>query len=536
MDVRIKNTKAQYVQEYLKCKQSFDYFCSNYIYLEIPGGDTLLKPYKPQSALIDKLAIEKHVLVLKSRQIGISTIIQAYCCWLHTFFTNVVIGIISKDGSEATSFARMVMGMIEKLPVWMQPKFSKRTEQTYILKNGGKCYATMVNPVSPEKTLRGKAITFLIVDEAAFISHMDEAWTGMMPALATNQKQAKEAGIPYGTIILSTPNKTVGKGKWFYLRYSSAVSGSDIFKPFTIHWREVEELANSDWYETQCRLAGNDEKKIMQEMDLKFVSGEGAFFSDRIVKMLQDITTEPIEISKLFGGEIWVFQKPIEGRFYIIGVDTASEYGSDFSAITIWDYETLEQVWEYHVKCKVMDFAKVVKLACAQYPGICVIETSCGYGNNVAEEVDDSDFNIMLYKEKAGGNNTRRGLSNNSKTRPLMIDSLYSYISEFPEIVKSKRLALELIGLVEKTGRVEADVGCKDDIALATACAFYVRKWDPPMMLNHSKEYENAFGDILKMNDEVHNMNDNFSIIKDIKDNLDDHQGYVDILRLYNSN
>ena len=536
--------KAQYVQEYLKCKASFDYFCSNYIYIELPGGDKLLTPYQPQSDLIKKIDTDKHVLVLKSRQIGISTIVQAYGVWLQTFFKNAVIGVISKDGGEATSFVRYMRGMIDKLPDWMRPRYTKESEQSYMLKNGCKTYSACVNPSKPENTLRGKAVTFLIIDEGAFIKYMDVAWTGMIPSLSTNQRQASKAGVPYGTIILSTPNKTQGTGKWFYERYVSAESGTDIFKPFTIHWRDVKELADDpEWYDTQCRLAG-DEKKIMQELDLKFLSGQGAFFGESTIIALQNITVEPLEKNKIFGGEIWVFQKPIVGKFYIMGVDTASEYGGDFSAITVWDYETLEQVWEYHTKCKVMDFAKIVKLACATYPGCCVIETSCGYGNNVAEEVDNSEYMMMLYKEKSSGvanpkvtvtksNPMRRGLSNNSKTRPLMIDALFSYITEFPEIVKSKRLALELIGLTEKSGRVEADTGCKDDIALATACAFYVRKWDPPMTIAHSTEYESTFTDIINMNTASESLYDNSKIIKDIKEHLDEHSGYVDILSLY---
>jgi hypothetical protein len=378
---------------------------------------------------------------------------------------------------------------------------------------------------------------------------MDEAWTGMISTLSTNHRQAKKAGIPYGTVILSTPNKTIGRGKWFYERYCSAVAKTDIFKDFIIHWKDVKELAEDpEWYETQRRLAGNDEKKIMQELDLKFLSGQGSFFDEKTIISLQNNTVDPIEKSKIFGGEIWVFQKPIQGKFYLIGVDTASEYGGDFSAITVWDYETLEQVWEYHTKCKVMDFSKIVKLACSTYPGCCVIETTCGYGNNVAEEIDNSEYMIMLYKEKVAGavnprvttsktqgSQMRRGLSNNSKTRPLIIDSLYSYITEFPEIVKSKRLALELIGLTEKKGRVEADIGSKDDLALATGCAFYVRKWDPPLVLQHSVEYESVFSDIIGMNEDVYSGEmDNDKLIKDIKEHLDEHQGFVDILSLYN--
>ena len=106
----------EFVAEFLKCKSSFDYFCRKYVYIELPGKDRLIKPYRKQVELIDSVEKYKYVLVLKSRQIGITTIIQAYSAWLSVFYDNVVIGIISKDYKEATDFARAIRGMVEKIP------------------------------------------------------------------------------------------------------------------------------------------------------------------------------------------------------------------------------------------------------------------------------------------------------------------------------------------------------------------------------------------------------------------------------------
>ena len=71
---KVQAEAQKYVQEWIKCKNSFDYFCANYILIEMPGGDINLTPYKPQSDLINLINDEHYVLVLKSRQIGISTI------------------------------------------------------------------------------------------------------------------------------------------------------------------------------------------------------------------------------------------------------------------------------------------------------------------------------------------------------------------------------------------------------------------------------------------------------------------------------
>jgi hypothetical protein len=541
----LKDIANKYIEEYLQCKTSFDYFCTHYVYLELPGKDVLLNPYGKQTELIDLIEKRKFVLVLKSRQIGISTIIQAYAAWLVTFFANTVVGIISKDGKEATTFARTIRGIIEKLPDWMKPPkgllgrgFAKRAEQSFILTNGAKVYAEPVNPNRPENTLRGKAVTLLVIDEAAFVSRIDTAWTSMVPSLSTNQMHARKMGVPFGTVVLSTPNKTVGIGQWYFKRYNNAISDNDIFKPFVIHWRMIPELADDPhWYSTQCALFDHDKRKIAQELELKFLPTEGSFFDAATVEVMQDSVQKPIQTSKIFNGTIWKFAERELNTHYIIGVDTAPEHGEDKSAITVWNYRTLEQVWEYQGKCKVLDFVKVIKVAGTEYPGTIVVETTGGYGNQVVEHLNMSELSIMLYKEKRGANTLVPGLSNNSKTRPLMIDALYSYMTEFPESVKSERLALELTGLVSKAnGRVEADIGCHDDLALATACCMYVRKYDPPLLIG-TEEFSVAgamMKDIMGYNIDSNDLEmTDKSIMKHVKDNLKEESGFINIMDMY---
>jgi len=543
MATKLQGMADKYISEYLRCKAVFDYFCRKYILIEIPGKDINLNPYRKQVELINLIEEKRYVLVLKSRQIGISTIIQAYSAWLTVFYDNVVIGIISKDGKEATDFARAIRGMVEKIPEWMKPPrgplgrgFAKRTEQSFILTNGSKVFASPVNPNAPDKTLRGKALTFLVIDEAAFVHHIDTAWTSLVPALSTSQMQARKANVPYGTVVLSTPNKTVGIGEWYFRRYSKAVDRDDIFEPFVIHWKMIPELADDPiWYKTQCQLFDNDQRKIAQELELKFLPAEGSFFEPETVERVQDAVQKPIEKLKLFNGEVWKFANPIPGRYYISGVDTAPEHGEDKSAMTIWDYETMEQVAEYRGKCKVLDYVKVVKVMASQYPGLIVVESN-SYGNQIVEQLNNSEFSHMMYKERRGTQTILPGLATTAKTRPLMIDALYSYITEFPESVKSERLALEIAGLVTKTsGKVEADSGCHDDLVLSSSVVMYVRKYDPPLLID-SQGYSAITEDmasILGSNVSVPLDHSNKGIMKHVKENINEMSGFVDVLSLY---
>ena len=503
--------KSKYVSEYIRCKEDPIYFIKTYVMIELGGGDVPFALYGKQEELIGDILKYHNLCVLKSRQTGISTTIQALVCWLVTFHNNLRVGVLSKDRPEATSFARFIRTMVEKLPVWMRPEFSKYTEQTFSLKNGSTVISSTVNPNEPTKTLRGKSLHYVILDESAFIKHLDIAWESLVPAISTAQKNARDAGIPYGIIVVSTPNKTTGTGAWFFQMHQQAIKNSEgkvrlvgTFRSFIVHWKDIRELVeDSTWYEAQCNLFNHDQRKIAQELELIFLPSSGSFLDEVTCSTLQRTTLDstPIRIWKLFGGEIWEFQKPISGRLYLLGVDTARGNAGDFSTITIHDYITLDQVWEFQGKCDVTDFCKIVDFACAQYPGLVIPENN-SYGNQVSEFIDRGAHADMLYKHRRGDSAVIRGVSTDVRTRPLMIEALESHVRHQPSMVRSKRMALELIGLVEKSGKVQADSGGNDDLALALAFICYVRKYDPPLSMDigSSKWNTDDFGRIVNMN------------------------------------
>ena len=110
-------------------------------------------------------------------------------------------------------------------------------------------------------------------------------------------------------------------------------------------------------------------------------------------------------------------------------------------------------------------------------------------------------------------------------------------MTEFPESVKSERLALELTGLVSKTsGKVEADTGCHDDLALASAICMYVRKYDPPLMIGTDtySGISNEMTEIMSMNTDSPNIKfDNRDIMKHVKEKYDELDGFVDTLSFF---
>lgn len=486
----MKTNSKQKLNEYYKCKNDPIYFLENYVYLEEVGGNTKFKLYEPQKKFLLSLINDHHVTSLKSRQVGISTITQGFVTYVYTFFKNVVTGIVSRDGPEATDFCRKVMSMIDSVPEWMRPKYVKQSEQTFILDNGCKFYASQVNAKKPGGLFRGKSCTIIIIDEAAHIDYIDEAFTGFGPTLVKAQKSAKEKGVPFGTIIISTPNKTTGIGKWFYEIWKDAETNQEsIYVPHKIHWTEVKEFRNDpNWYKTQCKLLHNNHAKIQQELEMQFLASTNSFFAAETVEILNQVPLPYRTKMLLKSHEFQMWEPPNPNKFYLIGIDTASASGADNSVIEIIDYVNFEQVAEYVGKMRVDDFCEVVKVITKIYKNSLLIVENNSYGNQVVEFLTKELSHLNIYKQTiknadyARQSRYRYGLSTNAQTRPLIMDALYTYVTENPNLVKSTKLSLELIGLEQDLkGRVEASRGFHDDMAMALGFCAYVRMYDPPM-------------------------------------------------------
>lgn len=506
----------EYAEKYLYYKNNPVDFIKDCIYLPAPGKDILFDPYPPQKKLIETIYEKHHVIILKSRQIGISTLSQAILVHMMIFWDNMTAGIISRLGSEASSFARHTSAMIDKLPQWIKPKFSSRNVQNFILDNNSQLWSTAVSITNPSSSGRGRSFNFLILDEAAYILHADEVWTGLAPALFKSQNVAKQNNIPYGTLMISTPsNKQPGTtGYFFFQQWQRAINPDSIFRPFKIHWKEIPEFANDpEWYPRQCALLGNDQRKIQSELELRFISSENTLFTEQVQTDLQKMEgKKPLEIIKFHGeGEMWKFENLDKNKFFLLGVDTASETGSDFSTVEVFDYITMNQIMEFKGKLSVTKFSEIVKLIAKMVPHNIIIVENNSYGNQVVESLRfDENYTFNIFGEMKGKSPNQTfvpGLNTNSKTRPLILDALFHYINDDPGIIKSERLALELLTLTDKKGRIEAESGLNDDLCLSFGFICYARRYATNLIGDTEPLGE---GEVVN-NDETINMIHNFN-------------------------
>jgi phage FluMu gp28-like protein len=109
--------------------------------------------------------------------------------------------VVSKTDREAIAAGEIVKRAIEELPSWMQPQMSKNNDHQKIFSDTG-CKLFFY----PPEAARGRSITYLVIDEAAFIQNMDAFWNGIFPTISTGGN----------VIVISTVNGVAGHGGWYY--------------------------------------------------------------------------------------------------------------------------------------------------------------------------------------------------------------------------------------------------------------------------------------------------------------------------------
>ena len=102
-------TKEQIVKEVVKCGKKPVYFINTYAKIPHPGKGLIpFKTYDFQSDLVNDLDLHRFIIVLKARQLGISTITAAYIAWLCLFHRDKNVLVIATKLATAANMVKKV--------------------------------------------------------------------------------------------------------------------------------------------------------------------------------------------------------------------------------------------------------------------------------------------------------------------------------------------------------------------------------------------------------------------------------------------
>ncbi len=443
-----------------------------YVKIQHPIRGTVnfdLYPFQ-EKALTDLVENDLNI-ILKSRQMGISTLVAAYSLWLMIFHTDKNILCISITQETAKEIVTRVRFANENLPSWLKIPEAEDNRLSLKLTNG-----SAIKAVSSAGTAgRSAALSLLIIDEAAFIDGIEEIWLSAQYTLSTGGR----------AIVLSTPN---GVGNFFHKTWVAAESGENKFNTIRLPWHLHPERDQA-WRDKQTELSGV--KGAAQECDCDFsTSGNQVVSVDILEFYKQTYIKDPIE-RRGNNQDYWIWDYPNYSKNYILVADCARGDGGDYSAFHVIDIENMEQVAEYKGQLTTKDYGNMLVSVATEYNNALLIVENNNVGWATLQQIIDRDYPNTFYSstdltivdvERSYTNKLNSaekkmvpGFTTTSKNRPLIISKLESFFREKSIIIKSIRLYEELNVFIWNGPKAEAMKGYNDDLVMSLSIGLWVR-------------------------------------------------------------
>ena len=467
-----KQLKEAIKREYAKCATDPVYFLGKYGIIQHPvRGKVNFNLYDFQEKSLESFMKHDYNIVLKARQLGLSTLTAGYALWMMTFQQDKNILVIATKQETAKNLVTKVRVMHANLPGWLKQPCVEDNKLSLRYKNGSQIKAV----ASSEESGRSEALSLLIIDEAAFIDKIDTIWGAAQQTLATGGR----------ALVISTPN---GVGNFFHKTWIGAEDGTNDFNFIKLHW-SVHPERGQEWRDEQDKLLGPS--LAAQECDCDFItSGRGVIDGLLLENLKESSVREPME-KRGIDSNYWIWQPPNYTKNYVVSADVSRGDGTDYSAFHIIDVESLEQVAEYKGKISTQDFGNMLVNVASEYNNALLVVENNNIGWAAIQQVIDREYPNLFYtskdlqyvdvqhqmtnKYRSQERNMVPGFSTTSKTRPLIVAKLEEMFREESVVVHSQRLIDELFVFIYNGNRAEAMTGYNDDLVMSFAIALWVR-------------------------------------------------------------
>jgi len=477
-------TKKEITKEILKSGKNPVYFINNYCKISHPmRGLIPFKLYDYQEGLIKDFNDYRFNVILKARQLGISTITAAYVVWLMLFHRDKNILVMATKFSTAGNLVKKVKSIIKRLPEWMQiSKVIVDNRTSFELDNGSQIKASSTSFDAG----RSEALSLLVIDEAAHVDGLEELWTGLYPTISTGGR----------CIALSTPN---GVGGWFYQTYIDSESRRNDFHFTKLLWGAHPDR-DQNWFDKETKNMSI--RQIAQELECNFnTSGETVIHPEDL-KYIEESIREP-KYRTGFDRNFWIWEEYSPENTYMITADVARGDGKDYSVFHVLNLETTEVVAEYQGKIAPDIFSNVLADAGKEYGNCLLIVENNSVGFAVLEKLKEMDYPNIYYSIKSTheyvdqltaeyNTNSVAGFTTSLKTRPIIVAKMEEFIRNKLIKIYSSRLYNEFKTFIWYNGKPQAMRNENDDLIMSFAINCWIK--DTIFAENQKEiEYKKAF-------------------------------------------
>ena len=489
-------------------------FMQNLMWVVDKDGQLVKFKLNPQQKYL-LTNMEKYNIILKSRQLGISTLAVAYSIYIATTQPHSTCLLMSYSIQSATEIfdklKQLYSDMAEpfKLPIYN----NNRKELSFT--NGSHIICTTCGN---KDVARGATITFAHISEVAFCKD-----TIQQQLIAIEQ-----ALTPHGKILLES---TANGMNYFQEIWAKAERGESMYKPFFFSWIDDKVMFKEEYNEfcdryenlhgalptadtitpeekmlmskgatikqivwRRMKIANTSKQAFMQEFPSEpleaFVStGANIFNAELLHENLIGIdnfkainrrnlpNTFPVSMKMWLSSGLTVWKLPQMGEKYYVGVDTSEGIGVDYSAIEVINVNC-EQCLEFKSNAiKPYAYAKIVKDVGIFYNNANLVVEKQSAGHTVVDKLVNeyhykNMYRYMEYDARSQCMLPKKGWITSKKTKPMLVNDFVELFETKQMIIKSKDLLQEMkVYEFADDGKMGAITGSHDDLVMAMGMA-----------------------------------------------------------------
>jgi hypothetical protein len=450
--------------EWLRCAESPLYFLDKYgwIYDATAAKWVPFKLWKAQAKALKVVQLNRLVVILKARQLGITWLVLGFALWLMLFHPAVTVLVFSRRDTEAIYILgpERLRGMYERLPEWMRAReVLSDNDHEWVLSNGS------VARAFPTSAGDSYTASLVIVDEADLAPDLGSMMNAVKPTI--------DGG---GRMIMLSRSDNKKPESQFKKIYIAAKAGLTEWAAVFIPWYARPERT-LEWYEAQKadilqrtsslddlhqQYPATDMEALAPASMAKRISAEW------LTKCYDERRSIAAEKAPAIPG-LQVFALPKAGRRYVIGADPAEgNPTSDDSSFHVLDVESGEEVAHLAGKFQPSTFAAHIDKVGVFYRRAAVLVERNNHGHAVLLWLrDHSNLDILT------GQDGRFGWHSTSLGKSLMYDTCADAFRDQETILHDSATYHQLASIEGSTLR--APEGQHDDRADSYALALLAR-------------------------------------------------------------
>lgn len=539
-DVQLTTEQNKRIREISK---SFYKYAKGNLFIKSKDAEIVkFIPNKAQKALIDRVIYlldtgqPIRIIVLKARQMGLSTAIEALIYWWTTTNRNVTSAIIAHEDAASKNLYNMFKRYYDNSNPLFKPnrKYDTRSDLTFGLQDddGNEIgLNSVIKTATAKNTGAGRSDTIQLVhgSEVAFWENGEE----LVGSLMQTVPRRKNTMI----FLESTAN---GRGNFFAKMWDKSVKGDSVFETFFFPWwiqdeyeiegdpienftpdeqdivdlmREGIQIGNEkyvvpeDEIHAKMRFRRYKEREFVATPELllqeypstpheAFIASGQTVFNIKALSHMEKLVTKALTytihdndrrepyVTEDIHGRLKIWDMPEASEEYVVGADVAEGIeGGDFSVADVIRVRDMKTVARYRGLVDPDQFAHILDKLGRFYNFALLGPEINNHGLAVVQRLRDL-FYSNLYKRETGldevfeSPTAKFGWKTTSVTKPLSIDYLAEAIRE--GLVKDEDIVFieEAFSYVrDEKGRTNAEHGTHDDTIMAKAIALQLWDW-----------------------------------------------------------